>query len=112
VVPTKVIPITVSKVEEDVVVVMRDGPCLPSLQPTKLLFWELLHAGGGDWMWDYVSDKESDPLWLKEALEQGTAILATDRSYSRTRGPHVSGAGWVIACQKTQKMLKGLFHKK
>jgi hypothetical protein len=60
--PTKVIPITVSKVEVDVVVVKGDGPCLPSLQPTKLLFQELLHAGGGDWMWDYVSDKESNPL--------------------------------------------------
>jgi hypothetical protein len=63
-------------------------------------------------MWDYVSDKESDPLWLKEALEQGTAILATDSSYSRTRGSHVSGAGWVITCPKTQKVLKGLFYEK
>jgi hypothetical protein len=48
-------------------------------------------------MWDYALDKESDPLWLKEALEQGSAILATDGSYSRTKRPHVSGAGWVIA---------------
>ncbi len=63
-------------------------------------------------MWDYVSDKELDPLWLKEALEKWTAILATDGSYSRTRGAHISGAGWVIACQKTQKVLKGLFFKK
>jgi hypothetical protein len=63
-------------------------------------------------MWDYVSDKELDPLWLKEALEQGAAILAINGSYSSTRGPHVSGAAWVIACWKTQKMLKGLFYEK
>ncbi len=112
VVPTKVVPITVSKVEEDVVVVKGGEPHLPSLQPTKLLFWELLHAGGRDRMWDYVSDEELDPLWPKEALEQGTAILATDGFYSRTRGSHVSGAGWVVACWKTQKVLKGSFYKK
>ena len=79
-VPIMVIPITVSKVEEDVVVVKGDGPCLPRLQPIRLSFWEAMQAGGGHWMWDYVSDKESDPLWLKEALEQGLAILAIDGS--------------------------------
>jgi hypothetical protein len=111
VVPILVVPITVSKVEEDVVVVKGDGPCLPGLKSTLLSFWDTLHAGGGHWMWDYVSDKESDPLWLKEALKQGMAILATDGSYSQTRGTHVSGAGWVIACQKMQRMLKGSFYK-
>jgi hypothetical protein len=78
VVPIMVVPITVSKFEEDVVVVKGDGPCLPRLQPIRLSFWEAMQAGGGHWMWDYVLDKESDPLWLKEALEQGSAILATD----------------------------------
>jgi hypothetical protein len=62
-------------------------------------------------MWDYVSDKESDPLWLKEALEQSLAILATDGSYSRTKGPHVSGAGWFIAYRKTHRLLKGSFYE-
>ncbi len=102
-VPILVVPITVSKVEEDVVVVKGDGPCLPGLKSTLLSFWDTLHAGGGHWMWDYVSDKESDPLWLKEALKQGTAIIATDGSYLGKRGPHVSGAGWVIACRKRRE---------
>jgi hypothetical protein len=62
-------------------------------------------------MWDYVSDKESDPLWLKEGLEQGSAILATDGSYSRIKGPHVSRAGWVIARRKTHRLLKGSFYE-
>ncbi len=92
-------------------VVKGDGPCPPGLKSTLLSSWDTLHAGGGHWMWDYVLDKESDPLGLKEALEQGTAILATDGSYSQTRGPHVSGAGWVIACRKTRRMLKGLFYE-
>jgi hypothetical protein len=60
--PIFVVPITVSKVEEDVMVVKRDGPCLPDLKSILLSFWDTLHAGGGHWMWDYVSDKESDPL--------------------------------------------------
>ncbi len=62
-------------------------------------------------MGDYISDKESDPLWLKEALKQGSAILATNGSYSRTKGPHVSEAGWVIACRKTHRLLKGSFYE-
>ncbi len=45
------------KVEEDVVVVKGDGPRLPGLKPTLLSFWDTLHAGGGHWMWNYVSDK-------------------------------------------------------
>jgi hypothetical protein len=44
-------------------------------------------------MWDYVSDRTSDPLWLKTALEQGTVILATDGLYSQIKGPHVRGKG-------------------
>ncbi len=59
-------------------------------------------------MWDYVSDKESDPLWLKETLEQGLAILATDGSYLRTKRPHISRAGWVIACRKTHRLLSSM----
>ncbi len=39
------------------------------------------------------------------------AILATDGSYSRTKGPHVNGAGWVIACRKTHRLLKGSFYE-
>jgi hypothetical protein len=47
VVPILVVQIIVSKVEEDVVVVKGDGPRLPGLKPTLLLFWDTLHAEGG-----------------------------------------------------------------
>jgi hypothetical protein len=52
--------------------------------------------GGGTWMWDYMSDVTSEPSWIPLALERGTAVLTTDGSYNRRRGPNVSGAGWVI----------------
>jgi hypothetical protein len=48
--------------------------------------------GIGKWMWDYVSDGSFELHWLKTALEQGTAVLTTDGSYSQSRGPDVSGA--------------------
>ena len=62
-------------------------------------------------MWDYISDRTTKPVWLKEALEQGSVILVMDGSYSQTRGPHISGAHWIIACCKSQKILKGSFYK-
>ncbi len=60
-------------------------------------------------MWDYVLDVTSEPIWLPLALERGTAVIATDGSYNRKRGPNVSGAGWVIACWRSGNILKGSF---
>ncbi len=62
-------------------------------------------------MWDYVSNRLTDTSWMMTALEQGTANLATDGSYSRKRGPKVCGAGWVFACRKSRKILCGSFYK-
>jgi hypothetical protein len=56
-------------------------------------------------------DRISEPSWIPRALEQGTVILATVGSYNRKRGPNISGAGWVIACRKSGKMIKGSFYK-
>jgi hypothetical protein len=90
IIPIKVVPISVDKVESDIIVDVG-GPLL----------------GGRTWMWDYVPDVTSEPSWLLLALERGTAVLATDGSYDRRRGPNVSGAGWVIACPRSGKILKG-----
>ncbi len=54
-------------------------------------------------------NRSSNPSWMKRALEQGMAILATNGSYSHTRGPNVCGAGWVITCRKSRKILSGSF---
>ncbi len=51
------------------------------------------------------------PGLLVSTLQQGSAISATDGSYAQKQGPNVSKVGWVIACQKSGKMLKGLFYE-
>jgi hypothetical protein len=107
----KVIPISVDKMESDVVKIKKGGGNLPRLRQETRKFWDLLYEEGGKWMWDYVSDRISEPSWIPRALKQGTVILATDRSYNRKRGPNISGAGWVIACQKSGKMIKGSFYE-
>ena len=71
----------------------------------------MLMCRGGTWMWDYVSDRSNNTGWLMTALQQGSAVLATDGSYSRIRGPTVCGAGWVFACQRSQRILCGSFYE-
>ncbi len=109
IIPIKVVPISVDKVESDVIKIRGGGATLPRLQQKAHTFWEGLYQGGGTWMWDYMSDPTSEPSWLLLALERGTAVLATDGSYDRKRGPNVSGAGWVIACLRLDNILKGSF---
>ncbi len=108
IIPKKVIPISISNKTDDVVSMKGEGPPLKPLQAIRPMFWDSLFSRGGEWMWDYVSDRTTKPLWLKTALEEGTAILATNGSYSWTCGPDVCGAGWEIACQKSRKILMGL----
>ncbi len=111
IIPTNVKPISLSSVTNNVVSVKGEGPPLPTLRTTRHTFWELLMSGGGVWMWDYVSNRSTDTSWMMTALEQGTAILATDGSYSRKRGLKVCGAGWVFVCRKSCKILCGSFYK-
>ncbi len=106
IIPIKVVPISVNKVE---LKIRGGGETLPHLQQKAQTFWEGHYQGGGTWMWDYMLDVTSEPSWLPLALERGTAVLTTDGSYDRKRGPNVSGAGWVIACQRSGNILKGSF---
>jgi hypothetical protein len=62
-------------------------------------------------MWDFVSDITSEHSWLPLALESGTVVLAIDGSYDREKGPSVIGAGWVIACRRSGRVLMGSFFK-
>jgi hypothetical protein len=63
-------------------------------------------------MWDYVSDRQSDPSWVKDALTTGTVIFSTDGSFWPKADALVSKAGWVIACTKTRRTLEGSFYKR
>ncbi len=82
IIPTKVVPISIFNITDDVVSVKGEGPTLEQLRAIRLTFWDSLLSGCGKWIWDYISDRTTEPLWLKTALEEGTAILATDGSYS------------------------------
>ncbi len=62
-------------------------------------------------MWQHILNKTLDTKWIAAALTKGTALISTDGSYSRTRAPHVCGAGWALACRVAQQVITGLFHK-
>jgi hypothetical protein len=62
-------------------------------------------------MWMYVHTKSLDMKWLADALETGTAIILSDRSYLKKKGSHVCGTGWVIACSRARRVVNGSFYK-
>ncbi len=111
VIPTSVVPITVAHTDHNVVAQRNNGPCLSMLKHVHETFWQSLALGGGNWMWDYISNKDTEPLWIVNALLNGTAILSTDGLYHRNKAPQASGAGWIIACRHTGRMLQGSFYK-
>jgi hypothetical protein len=99
VIPISMVPITIAHINHDVVALRNNGPCLPMLRHVHEMFWQSLATGGGSWMWDYTSNKNMEPLWIVNALLNGTAFFSTDGSFHRNKAPQVSGAGWIIACQ-------------
>jgi hypothetical protein len=62
-------------------------------------------------MWDCVSDKESDLIWIKDALIAGTAIFLTDGSFGPCADATVNGAGWIINFTTVRRTLEGSFYK-
>jgi hypothetical protein len=106
-----VVPITVVHTNHNVVAGRNNGPCLPMLRHVHERFWQSLDSVGGNWMWDYIMNMDTEPLWIINALLNRTVILSTDVSYHRNKAPQVSGAGWIIACRCTGRMLQGSFYK-
>jgi hypothetical protein len=111
VIQISMVPITIAHTNHDVVALWNNGPCLPMLRHVYEMFWQPLAAGGGSWMWDYISNKNMEPLWIVNALLNGTAFFSTDGSFHRNKAPQVSKAGWIIACQQTGRMLQGSFYE-
>jgi hypothetical protein len=62
-------------------------------------------------MWDYILNKDTEPIWIVNALLNRTAILSTDGLYHRNKASQASRAGWIIACRHTGRMLQGSFYK-
>jgi hypothetical protein len=76
-----VTPITIRQILPGEIAVQGAGPKLTPLRAPCLSFWNYVFSCGGDCMWDYVSDKKSDPGWLKDTLRSGIAIFSMDRSF-------------------------------
>jgi hypothetical protein len=61
IIPIKVAPITVNKVEPDDIKIRGGGLALPPcLQQETQTFWDSLYQGGDTWMWDYMLDMTSE----------------------------------------------------
>ncbi len=93
VIPISVVPITIAHINHDVVALRNNGPCLPMLRHVHETSWQVLATGGGSWMWDYISNKNMEPLWIVNTLLNGTAFFSRDGSFHRNKAPQVSGAG-------------------
>ncbi len=87
------------------------GPPFAETRETDLTFRQFVTAQGGEWMWEFVEGKHKDMTWLVTALRNKTAIMVTDGSFNRSLAPKISGAGWVLVCTSSRKMVRGCFHE-
>ena len=65
-------------------------------------------------MWGrvYYDDPAAQDLrWLIDGMKNGTLIWVTDGSYDRKRATCISGAGWIIYCTVSGRLLRGEFNK-
>ena len=71
-------------------------------------FLERLLSKGGAWMWKDFECTQ-DPIWIVEAIRQGSLFCCTDGSYIKEIAVDVCGAAWILYCEETGKSLKGEF---
>ena len=103
---------TVATLDGNALLLLDVGPPVPLMEEAPPLdFWTHLAAQGGEWMWDHVVGNKSME-WFRDALTNGTAMMVADGSYSRELDPHLSGTGWVIACTRSQHVVKGSFFER
>ena len=53
-------------------------------------------------MWENVSGNIRDVEWVATAMEQGTAVVASDGSFNPKQSTQVCSAGWIVYCCKTK----------
>jgi hypothetical protein len=109
-IPLSVIPISVHTVLPGMVAYFNQSTRLPSLQPSRLPFWDYLTSCGGDWR-DFVLAWEDNPTWIWDGLILGTLILSTDGSYRPNKDTLICMAGWTLTCTRTQCILQGSFYE-
>ena len=61
-------------------------------------------------MWDGIEDEQQDLQWLVEGVQNNTIISVTDGSYDRKVAPGISGAGWLVCCTRSEKILQANFY--
>ncbi|KAL3763706.1 hypothetical protein ACHAWU_008028 [Discostella pseudostelligera] len=87
------------------------GPPLAATVQQHPSFWEYVDKQGGTWMWEYIEGKQDDMSWVTEALRNHTAVMVTDGSFKRSLAPRISGAGWILICTSSKKVIFGSFHE-
>ena len=100
------VPATISHTSDTTLKVTHTGRHWEPSPPAPIPFLEFLYEWGGTWMWRDLRGN-TDPEWIRQALEKGTLICATDGSYDRKKAVNLSGAGWVIRCSDSKQMLSG-----
>ena len=88
------------------------GPLLalpPVCDPDRAnSFWEFVWQQGGTWMWEHLEGKHDDMTWINKAMQNNTAMMVTDGSYNKI-APTISGAGWLLVCTQSLRMIRGSF---
>ena len=57
-------------------------------------------------MWEGLRLNEK-PEWVAECLRNGTLVCVTDGSYIKKSAPDLCSAGWVLACKRTRRYIRG-----
>lgn len=103
---------SVSVLAGEAVILHDIGPPMPHEHVTSnATFWEHLRSQGGEWMWDHVTGNQ-EMEWFRDALADGTAMMAADGSYSRDLDRTLSGTGWAITCTRSKHLIKGSFFER
>lgn len=105
-------PVTVSFVDDDVVLLHDIGQPLVKCVDNPPSFWDYLRSQGGEWMWEHVLGDKEDMTWLSNALCNGTVMMVADGSYARDLDPELCATGWIAVCVNTRKQVKGSFFER
>jgi len=111
--PGDFLPASVKQVTSGAVQIIDVGPPFldSSTETVSHTFWEFVEQQGGTWMWDFIDGKHDDMSWIVTAMRNHTAIMVTDGSFHRKLAPTTSGAGWLLVCTKSLKMIRGCFYE-
>ena len=63
-------------------------------------------------MWDEIVNEQQDLQWLVDTVKNNTIIGVTDGLYDRNFAPDISGAGWLVSCTSSEKILRANFYEK